>query len=151
MATRASKKKVVAAVEENAEVKEVKKKTVVKKTSARKKAAAPASKAAAVKKVKTASKKAVNNYPNAYLMIDHPVEKETICGSHYAVRIGASNDGYVEISFDGGEWQPCRFGGGYWWFDWTYFNIGDHTIAVRLMDPNGSSIIETTPRKCAIC
>jgi hypothetical protein len=152
MVTKVSKKKAVAAAEENTEVKAVKKKSAAKKTTAKKKVAAPkAPKAAAPKKEKPALQETVNNYPSAYLVIDHPAEMEIISGKHYAVRIGASADGYVEISFDNGEWHPCRYGGGYWWFDWTYFNQGSHTIAVRLMDPNGNSIIETVPRKCSIC
>ena len=149
MAPKVSKKK-VAVVEENTEVKtevkEAKKKAVAKKATTKRKAAVPKTPKAVSKQ-----KQAVNNYPNAYLVVDHPVETETIYGNHYAIRIGASTDGYVEISFDKGEWQPCRFGGGYWWFDWAYFNKGDHSIAVRLMDTNGNSIIETSPRKCTIC
>ncbi|MCL1972249.1 MAG: hypothetical protein FWG57_04590 [Endomicrobia bacterium] len=156
MATKVSKKKVTAAVcgnAEAAEVKEIKKKVVAKKTTAKKKAAAPKKtvKAEAPKKEKAKAKKVNGNYPDAYLVIDYPVESETICGDHYAVKVGASTDGYVEISFDNGEWQPCRFGGGYWWFDWSYFNKGDHSIAVRLLDPSGNVIVETPSRKCEIC
>lgn len=152
MATKVSKKKAVTATAATEEKPEIKKKTAAKKTTTRKKttkAAAP-KKAKAETAVKT-EKKEVNNYPNAYLVLDHPIEMETIYGNHYAIRAGASPDGYVEISFNNGEWQPCRFDAGYWWFDWTYFSKGDYSIVLRLMDPNGSEIMETAPRKCRIC
>lgn len=35
---------------------------------------------------------------SSYIVIDYPNEAEIINGLHYALRIGASNDGYVEIS-----------------------------------------------------
>ena len=119
-----------------------------------------ASKKTAVKKtVKTIVKKAVkksdsvsaNTNQNAHLYIDYPVNSETICGQHYAIRVGASQDGYVEISFNNGEWIPCRFGGGYWWFDWIYFTPGKYSIAARLVAPDGNTILETSPRKCSVC
>ena len=146
MATKAIKKKVtVAAVEEKA--KEIKKKPAVKKKAAAKKitvkkaSAKPVSKKAEAKKINSTS----------YLIIDHPIDMETIYGNHYAIRIGASPDGYVEISFNNGEWQPCRYGGGYWWYDWTNFAQGDYSIAVRLIGSDGKALVETVPRKCRIC
>ncbi|MDR1195628.1 MAG: hypothetical protein LBL00_04025 [Endomicrobium sp.] len=155
MATKVSKKKVTAVDEEKIEVK---KKPAVKKTATRKKAAtkAPAApkKAKAVtevKEIKTEANNNAGNYNDAYIIIDHPIEMETIYGNHYAIRVGASPDGYVEISFNNGEWQPCRYDAGYWWFDWTYFSKGDYAIAVRLIDPSGNAILETSPRKCRIC
>lgn len=155
MATKVLKKKtatVSAAATTTEGKQEVKKKAAVKKIAAKKKTVKTAApkKVKAEKTVKT-TKKTSKNYPNAYLIIDHPIDMETIYGNHYAIRIGASPDGYVEISFNNGEWQPCRYDAGYWWFDWTYFSKGDYAIAVRLIDPNGNSIVETTPRKCRIC
>lgn len=108
-------KKVAAAVTSASVVTEVKK-------------AAPKAKAVVVKA-------AVD--PKSYLVIDHPAQGEIISGLHYAIRIGASDNGSVEISFDGGEWQPCRASAGYWWFDWGYFTAGSHKIAARLVDSVG--------------
>jgi hypothetical protein len=48
------------------------------------------------------------------------VKKKTSQAAEYVLRIGASLDGYVEISFNDAEWEPCRFASGYWWFDWKY-------------------------------
>ena len=144
MATKVTKKKTAVV---NAEKTETKKKTAVKKPASSRKAVAKSES----KKEKVVNLETVKNNSNAYLMIDHPVEMETIYGNHYAVRIGASSDGYVEIAFDNGEWHPCRFDAGYWWFDWTYFPKGNHSMSVRLVDANGSVIMETSPRKCIIC
>lgn len=158
MATKVSKKKAETVTEVTATEKpEVKKKTAAKKTTTRKKttakaAAKTAKKTTVSKKAKTEARKTeINNYPNAYLIVDHPIDMETIYGNHYAIRIGASADGYVEISFNNGEWQPCRYDAGYWWFDWTYFSPGHYEIKTRLVDTNGNSILETSPRKCRIC
>ncbi|MDR0485356.1 MAG: hypothetical protein LBH29_01365, partial [Elusimicrobiota bacterium] len=81
------------------------------------------------------------NKRTAYLCIDYPVESEQISASHhYALRIGASNDGYVEISFNGGEWNPCRYSAGYWWFDMLYFKAGDYSLRARMADAEGKTI-----------
>lgn len=97
---------------------------------------------------KTKKEKQKTAVSESYVVIDYPVEAEVIESGHYAIRIGASNDGYVEISFNDGEWIPCRFTSGYWWFDWMYFEPGEHTLAVRLVDLQGNTILETEPRKC---
>lgn len=151
MAMKAIKKKNAAVMENTGEIKEIKKKKAAKKTTVKKKTAKPKSASVKAEKAVNDIKKEVCKYPNAYLVIDHPIEMETIYGSHYAVRIGASTDGYVEISFNDGEWQPCRYDAGYWWFDWTYFAQGHYSIKVKLTDPNGNTILESAPRKCRIC
>jgi hypothetical protein len=142
MATKVSKKtektvepkKKVAAKKASCKAPVTIKKPVVKKAPA-KKAAAPVIKANA----------------DSYIVLDHPVHKETIFGNHYAIRIGASQDGFVEISFNKGEWQPCRYAAGYWWFDWEYFTPGEYTIGVRLVDQGGNTISQTDHRPCTVC
>ena len=86
----------------------------------------------------------------SYVVIDHPLEGEIISGLHYAIRIGASDNGAVEISFDGGEWQPCRASAGYWWFDWGYFTPGTHKIVVRLRNPEGGTIKKAPAVVCEV-
>jgi hypothetical protein len=65
--------------------------------------------------------------------------------------IGASGDGYAEISFNDKEWLPCRFGSGYWWFDWTDFTLGYHALSARLIDHRGNIVAESNKRKCKVC
>jgi hypothetical protein len=95
-------------------------------------------------------KQAAPAVPGAYVVIDHPSQNETVSGLHYAIRIGASENGNVEISFNGGEWIPCRPAAGYWWFDWGYFTPGEYTIVARLRSPEGTTIAESARVKCQV-
>ncbi|MDR1087328.1 MAG: hypothetical protein LBL16_03740 [Endomicrobium sp.] len=123
----------------------VKKKTKVKEGTVKRKT------------VKSASNKEIflEEVPSSsYIVIDYPNEAneaEAINGSHYALRIGASNDGYVEISFNDGEWLPCRFGSGYCRFDWMGFDQGRHSLSARLVNHHGNIIAESDKRKCKVC
>jgi hypothetical protein len=145
---RIAKKKEVAGVEKT--VKKTVKKTAVKKEkTAKAKVEVKKTKDAAVKAVKE-EQTPINH--NAYLFIDYPVENDILqANGHYAIRIGASHDGYVELSFNGGEWVPARFSDGYWWFDWAYFSAGDYTLAARIVGPDGTPVIETSVRKYTVC
>jgi hypothetical protein len=109
--------------------------------------------AAEVKKVvakKTKAAPVVATEPKVYVVIDHPQEAEIISGLHYAIRIGASDNGTVEISFDNGEWQSCRPSAGYWWFDWGYFTPGIHKISARLRDKDGKTLKKSLVVKCDV-
>jgi hypothetical protein len=79
----------------------------------------------------------------AYIIIDYPTANEAIVGFHYAIRIGASSDGAVEISIDSADWLPCRNAAGYWWFDWENFSPGTHTITARIVNQSVRSLKET--------
>ena len=125
------------------------KKTVAKKTTVKKAAAKKTTKCAS----KCATKKAavetkakvetkvqeqnVNN--NSYIVIDYPVEKETIFG-----------DVYVEISFSDSEWKPCRFASGYWWFDWMYYKSGNYKIVARLIGKDGNVVKVSDVKSCKV-
>jgi len=86
-----------------------------------------------------------------YVYIDYPTENEIVSGLHYAIRIGATETaGMVEISFDGGEWLPCRPAAGYWWHDWGYFTPGSHTIAARLRSEAGKTLKKADMRHCEV-
>lgn len=129
------------------------KKTTVKKVAAKKTTkCSPKSatkKAAVETKVKPEIKEQnINN--NSYIVIDYPVEKETIFGDVYVIRIGASFDGFVEISFNNGEWQPCRFASGYWWFDWMYYKAGDYKITARLIGKDGNVVKVSDVKSCKV-
>ena len=128
-------------------------KTVAKKKVATKKKSSTAkvvAKTNSVKKVAslTPKKEILNN--NSYVIVDYPVENETIVGNNYVLRIGASTDGYVEVSFNSGEWLPCRFASGYWWFDWNYFKSGNVTIAAGIVASDGKVVKLSDIRKCKV-
>ncbi len=121
-----------------------------KKVSTKKKVSV--AKSVSVKKACCASKKELEakNNPNSYVIVDYPVENETIASDNYVLRIGASTDGYVEVSFNSGEWLPCRFASGYWWFDWNYFKSGNVTIAARIVGSDGKVVKLSDIRRCKV-
>ena len=126
-------------------------KTVAKKKVATKQTVSVA-KTASAKKTSCGGKKELEakNNPNSYVVVDYPVENETIASDNYVLRIGASTDGYVEVSFNSGEWLPCRFASGYWWFDWNYFKSGNVTIAARIVGSDGKVVKLSDIRKCKV-
>ena len=134
------------------------KKTAAKKTTVKKVAAKKTTKCSPKSTIKKAvvetkvkpeiKEQNINN--NSYIVIDYPVEKETIFGDVYVIRIGASFDGFVEISFNNGEWQPCRFASGYWWFDWMYYKAGDYKIKARLIGKDGNIIKTSDVKNCKV-
>jgi len=136
-------------VKASAVEKEVEKKKVAAKSTKKTTVKKPAEKKAEVKQQEQQVVQAAA-YPNAYVIIDHPCEKENISGNEYVIRIGASMDGYVEISFNDSEWQPCRFASGYWWFDWKYFQPGNIKINARLVSNEGQIVKLSDVRKCKV-
>ena len=88
--------------------------------------------------------------PDYYVVIDHPQSKEVVSGLHYAIRIGATDAGYVEVQFDDGDWIPCRPSAGYWWLDWGYFTPGTHKIVARLLNNEGKTLKKSTVTKCTV-
>lgn len=65
------------------------------------------------------------------VMLEYPQTGETVRPGHYAVRIAAKPEVCVEVSVDGGPWQPCREAVGYYWYDWTPTEVGEHTLVAR--------------------
>lgn len=133
----------------------------VKKTTAKsviKKAKKVVVKKEKTKKATTNNKKTLQDEkitintanPQAYVVIDYPYESEMISGSEYVIKIGASKDGYVEISFNDSEWKPCRFASGYWWFDWKYFQPGKFKIVARLLNSDNKVIKISDTRVCKV-
>ena len=108
----------------------------------------------AVKPAKRVSKKSIAakgvtkaSDSKVFVTIDYPIEADVLQRGHYAFRISASPIGAVELSFNGSEWKPCRFASGYWWFDWTNFPKGAHSIEARLLDSKNQEALRTLPRK----
>lgn len=83
-----------------------------------------------------------------HVFIDYPQENEVINPKHYAIKIGTNTNSRVEISIDNGDWQPCRFAGGYWWHDWTGYTSGAHKITARVCDNNNKVIVKSKVSKC---
>jgi hypothetical protein len=82
-----------------------------------------------------------------FIWIDHPQEQERLTGPVYVVRLGVGGAQHVEMSIDGGAWQPCRLTSGYWWFDWSGIQPGKHTLVARMKSSDGQ-MMRTPPRSC---
>jgi hypothetical protein len=106
-------------------------------------------KTAAPKKPKTAPAK-VSGPRGSYIVIDHPAEGEVVSGPAYCMRLGASGNGSVEVSINGGDWAPCRRSVGYWWFDWEDYAPGSHELTARIVDSRGKLIKTSAVRKCTV-
>jgi len=87
--------------------------------------------------------------PNRQVVIDFPVEGEIVTSPAYACRIGVSPTDRVEVSIDGKEWLPCRESVGYWWYDWSGYNAGPHTLQARIPS-TGKRFIKSSLRQFTV-
>lgn len=69
--------------------------------------------------------------------IDYPLEGELVFSPHYTARVKAPSARAVEVSFDAGPWQPCRFADGHWWHDWSGYSSGSHVVSARVEREEG--------------
>ena len=73
--------------------------------------------------------------------VDFPAQREKITSSEYTFRIAATSDvELVEVSVDAGEWTLCRHASGYWWYDWSGYAVGRHTVSGRARMRDGSTM-----------
>ena len=86
---------------------------------------------------------------NEYVVVDYPKNLENITARHYAVRMGASDCTGVDISVNDQPWQPCRHAVGYWWFDWSDLQPGNHQLVARMHKRNGEYLISKR-RRCKV-
>jgi hypothetical protein len=80
--------------------------------------------------------------------VDFPREDEVIVSSDYTFRVDAPGAWSVELSVNGGDWQPCREAVGYWWFDWKA-SPGSHEITARARKANGRPA-KSQPRRFSV-
>ena len=65
------------------------------------------------------------------VLIDFPREGEMVRPPHYTIRLSTPKPAPVEVSINGGPWQPARESCGYQWVDWNP-NAGDAKIVARV-------------------
>jgi hypothetical protein len=68
---------------------------------------------------KPSAKKAVAKKALLSVLIDHPLEGETVRPGHYSLRLTAAGASSVQARFDGGDWLDCREAVGHFWLDWS--------------------------------
>lgn len=72
------------------------------------------------------------------LSVDYPRQGEKITGVSYAFRVSApANVQKVDVAIDQAAWRSCRHSGGYWWFDWSGYDNGEHEVIARLTTCEG--------------
>lgn len=74
----------------------------------------------------------------APLAVDYPVQNERINSFEYTVRVSAPETAEsVDVSIDQGAWKSCRKAEGFWWYDWSGFDNGEHELIARTPGKNG--------------
>ena len=72
------------------------------------------------------------------VIIDYPQEDEVITSQHYTFRMSAAISAVqVDVSIDGGNWQPCRKSQDHWWFDWGNYKSKSYAMHARLHSIDG--------------
>lgn len=78
----------------------------------------------------------------AMLAVEFPRQGERITSSDYTIRVFAPATAQkVGISIDQGPWMSCRSAVGYWWYDWSGFEKGEHQVVVSMTTPDGNRVI----------
>lgn len=94
----------------------------------------------AVKNVLTALKRAPA--VPARPAVDFPAQDESILSAQYTFRVSAPDSAEsVDVSIDQGPWLACRKAEGFWWYDWSGFDDGEHELIARTPGKNGRFLL----------
>jgi hypothetical protein len=70
--------------------------------------------------------------------VEFPLQDEPIVSPQYTFRIGVpASAAVVDVSIDQGPWLACRNVAGYWWYDWSGYEDGEHEIIARARGESG--------------
>lgn len=86
----------------------------------------------------------------APLAIDFPRPEEPVSAGDYTIRIAAEGASKVEVSINGGQWQPCRASVGFFWYDWRPAEPGEYKIVARGTRGGKGRPRESLPRDCRV-
>jgi hypothetical protein len=79
--------------------------------------------------------------------IAYPRTGEVLRRPHYTFQIAAvAGAKGVEVSLDYGNWKPCRESLGLWWYDWTGYAKGKHTLLARTIIAENITAFSATRR-----
>jgi hypothetical protein len=74
--------------------------------------------------------------------VDYPKENESIVGADYSFRVVAPEASVTaDVCIDQGEWQKCRHAVGFWWFDWSRTDEGEHEVVARVRGSDGTVLV----------
>jgi hypothetical protein len=82
--------------------------------------------------------------------VEYPQDGELVVSPVYTLRLGAKPGvESIEVSIDGGPWQACRPSVGHWWYDWSGYGDGAHTIEAR-GELGGGVRASSAPRRVTV-
>lgn len=84
---------------------------------------------------------AATEAPAVPVAVDYPRNEDRIGSRGYAIRVSAEAPGSVEVSIDDDAWRTCREAAGFWWYDWSGYREGPHSVFARLRLPNGRGFL----------
>lgn len=99
--------------------------------------------------MKSAVKNALNSLKGAAGVqtrpaVDFPAQNETILSAQYTLRLSApATAKSVDVSIDQGAWLACRQAEGFWWYDWSGYDSGEHEVIARTPGKNGRWLMST--------
>lgn len=70
-------------------------------------------------------------------MIELPRAKEVVTSVFYNIRVDCEEAARVDVAIDGSVWQPCRFDGERWSYDWSDYLPGRHKLRAQSYDADG--------------
>lgn len=68
-----------------------------------------------------------------YVVVDYPQEGEIVTTPSYTLRVSTSAVENVQISIDGRPFESMRESVGFWWYDWSAYGAGAHTVISRIL------------------
>lgn len=76
--------------------------------------------------------------------IEYPQQDEKVVSRQYTFRVGApARVESVDVSIDQGPWLACRKEVGFWWYDWSGYDDGEHEIIARTPGKGGRFLVST--------
>jgi hypothetical protein len=80
-------------------------------------------------------------------VVEFPANNSVITSKTYTINVdprGATNN--VRVKIDGGDWQQTRRAVGRYWYDWSGYDEGPHTIEVEAWNLAGQRVVAKTVR-----
>lgn len=99
--------------------------------------------------MKSVIKNAFNNLKGGAVVstrpaVDFPAQNEAIVSAQYTFRLSAPEKAEsVDVSINQGPWLACRKAEGFWWYDWSGFDNGEHEVIARTPGKNGRFLMST--------
>ena len=76
--------------------------------------------------------------------VDFPAQNEAIVSAQYTFRVSAPEAAEsVDVSINQGPWLACRKAEGFWWYDWSGYDNGEHELIARTPGKNGRFLMST--------